>query len=408
MNTRERNKLKFIEKAKEKYKDKYDYSKSEYVDMKTKILVICPEHGEFYVTPRAHLAHGSCPNCFNPHKAANEERRIAKMREMARNKEGAYSKEGIAKRRATILERYGAKTWAESEEGRKKLKEQTASPEVRAEMSKRRKDPKTQAKYKATSEKNFGSGHWTQSDFGKKYLKEIFNTDEERKARSERAKSEEVRMKIQNTSLEKYGTPYYWQNDDARLRLKGLLTSPEVIEKTKRTNFERYGSEFWSSSNVGKETLSKVLSSEKVQKKIIDAKRRNGTINSSKHEKIVNKELIKVFGEDDVFAQYKDTDRYPYNCDFYIRSMDLFIELNIYWIHGCEWYDESNSKHQMKLKKWKEKSSKKESYERAIYVWTENDPAKKKTAEENGLNYLVFWNNDLSDFYEWLKQYYKD
>lgn len=409
MNTRERNKLKFIEKAKEKYKDKYDYSKSEYVDLRTKILVICPDHGEFYVTPRAHLEHGSCPNCFNPHKVANEERRVAKLREMARNKEGAYSKEGIAKRRATILERYGAKTWAESDEGRVWLKEQTASSDVRAEMSERMKDPKTQAKYKATSAKNFGSGHWTQSDFGKKYLKEIFNTDEERKARSERAKSEGVRSKTQNTSLERYGTPYYWQNDDARVRLKGLLNAPEVIEKTKKTNLERYGCESWSSSDIGKETLSKILSSNEVQEKMIVTRRLNGTVNSSKPEVIVNGELIEVFGKDNVVAQHRDADRYPYKCDFYVKSIDIFIELNIFWMHGGAWYDPDNIEHQQKLQKWKSRvSDKKPMYKRAIYVWTENDPAKKKAAEENGLNYLVFWNNDLSDFYEWLKQYYKN
>lgn len=405
MDTRERNKLKFIEKVKEKYNDKYDYSKSEYVDLRTKILVICPEHGGFYVTPRAHLKHGSCPDCFNPHKAANEVRRIAKLREMARNKEGAYSAEGIAKRRATILERYGAKTWAESEEGRKMLKEQASDPEVRAEMSERMKDPKTQAKYKATSEKNFGSGHWTQSDFGKKYLKEIFNTDEERKARSERAKSEEVRLKTQNTSLERYGTPYYWQNDDAKVRLKSLLNSPEVIEKTKKTNLERYGHEFWSASEMGRVKLS----SDEIREKVVQTKRRNGTVNSSQPEIDAYVELLTTFGKDDVVAQYRNDSRYPFSCDFYIKSMDLFIELNLFWMHGGAWYDPDSIEHQQKLQKWKSRvSDKRPMYERAIYVWTENDPAKKKTAEENGLNYLVFWNNDLSDFYEWLKQYYKN
>ena len=29
----------------------YDYSKSVYVNAKTKVIIICPEHGEFLVTP---------------------------------------------------------------------------------------------------------------------------------------------------------------------------------------------------------------------------------------------------------------------------------------------------------------------------------------------------------------------
>ena len=209
MSVIEINKLKFIEKAKAKYNDKYDYSKSEYVDLRTKVLVICPEHGEFYVTPRSHLKCNMCSDCFNPYKAANNERRIARLRELASEGKGAADREAIAKRKATCLERYGAKTWSESEEGRQFAIEKAADPEVRAKMSERMKDPKTRAKYKATSKKNFGSEHWTKSDFGKEYLHEIFNTEEERKARSKRASSEEVRLKKEKTSLERYGTPYY-------------------------------------------------------------------------------------------------------------------------------------------------------------------------------------------------------
>ena len=42
MNTEE-----FINKANKVHNGKYDYSKVEYVNAKTKICIICPEHGEF-------------------------------------------------------------------------------------------------------------------------------------------------------------------------------------------------------------------------------------------------------------------------------------------------------------------------------------------------------------------------
>ena len=38
----------FIEEAKLIHGDKYDYSKAEYVNAKTKVCIICPEHGEFW------------------------------------------------------------------------------------------------------------------------------------------------------------------------------------------------------------------------------------------------------------------------------------------------------------------------------------------------------------------------
>lgn len=41
-------------------------------------------------------------------------------------------------------------------------------------------------------------------------------------------------------------------------------------------------------------------------------------------------------------------------------------------------------------------------YNNAIHTWTVRDPLKRKTAEENNLNYLVFWDNDLTDAKAWL------
>ena len=56
----------FIQKAKEIHGGKYDYSKTEYIDAKTKVCIICPEHGEFWQSPSNHI-HKShprgCPKC---------------------------------------------------------------------------------------------------------------------------------------------------------------------------------------------------------------------------------------------------------------------------------------------------------------------------------------------------------
>ena len=55
----------FIKKAKLVHGDKYDYSKVEYTDARTKVCIICPEHGEFWMTPNAHLCGRGCPVCSN-------------------------------------------------------------------------------------------------------------------------------------------------------------------------------------------------------------------------------------------------------------------------------------------------------------------------------------------------------
>lgn len=56
---------KFIEKAKKIHCDNYDYSKVEYNDWKTKVCIICPEHGEFSQKPNGHLSGKGCPACAN-------------------------------------------------------------------------------------------------------------------------------------------------------------------------------------------------------------------------------------------------------------------------------------------------------------------------------------------------------
>ena len=48
---------------KEIHKAKYDYSKVEYVTIHTKVIIICPEHGEFEQTPNSHKRGSGCPNC---------------------------------------------------------------------------------------------------------------------------------------------------------------------------------------------------------------------------------------------------------------------------------------------------------------------------------------------------------
>ena len=54
----------FIEKAKKVHGDKYDYSKVKYVNNKTKICIVCPEHGEFWQTPDGHLSGHGCRECY--------------------------------------------------------------------------------------------------------------------------------------------------------------------------------------------------------------------------------------------------------------------------------------------------------------------------------------------------------
>lgn len=74
--------VEFIEKAKKVHGDKYDYSKTIYEKTDKKVCVICHEkdkfgneHGEFWVTPHAHVGkmHSGCPKCSRKYQRTTEE-----------------------------------------------------------------------------------------------------------------------------------------------------------------------------------------------------------------------------------------------------------------------------------------------------------------------------------------------
>lgn len=76
----------FIEKAKGVHGARYDYSKVEYVNAKTKVCIICTEHGEFWQTPNHHLIGCGCPKCgidkIKMKNSSNKEEFIKKARKV--------------------------------------------------------------------------------------------------------------------------------------------------------------------------------------------------------------------------------------------------------------------------------------------------------------------------------------
>ena len=54
----------FLKLAREIHGNKYDYSKVNYVNKRTKVCIICPTHGEFMQSPQKHLAGQGCEKCF--------------------------------------------------------------------------------------------------------------------------------------------------------------------------------------------------------------------------------------------------------------------------------------------------------------------------------------------------------
>ena len=98
----------FIRKAKVIHGKRYDYSKVTYKGNKLKICIICPEHGEWWVTPNNHLKGSRCPGCYGTPKQTTKEF-VIKAREIHGDKYD-YSKveyDGLKRKVCIICPEHG-------------------------------------------------------------------------------------------------------------------------------------------------------------------------------------------------------------------------------------------------------------------------------------------------------------
>ena len=65
--------IEFIEKARRIHKNKYNYSKTKYINHRTRIIITCPIHGDFLQSPNSHLSSSGCPKCAKNQVLSTEE-----------------------------------------------------------------------------------------------------------------------------------------------------------------------------------------------------------------------------------------------------------------------------------------------------------------------------------------------
>lgn len=179
----------------------------------------------------------------------------------------------------------------------------------------------------------------------------------------------------------------------------------EIWEKTKQTNLKRYGVEINSQMERWKNIWKNDDSRKRIMQKSFSTRKKNKTFVSSKPEQAIYKKILEKFP--DCILHYREK-RYPYNCDFYIPSKDLFIEYQGTWCHGDHPFDENNPEDLKIVEEWKRRSEelnfkgkKKNFYKMALYVWTTFDPLKRNLAIKNNLNWKEFFT--IKHFDDWFK-----
>ena len=437
----------FVEAAKAVHGDAFDYSKVEYRGVHEKVCIVCPTHGEFWQEPVHHLKGGGCPTC-------------SKIRghELHRDHDAE-----VAKRQATMMERYGAIHALECDEFKEKARG-TWMEHYGVDHPMR--DDGVKQGYCDTMRQRYGVDYPYQSEelFGKAQQAWM-----ERYGADSPLAAEEVRAKIEETCMERYGVSNPLASDEVRAKIvetwqdeygvDNPLKADEVKAKVVETCQDRYGADWPLGSDIVRDKIVETLmekygvdcpfKSEEIRDKIVDTwmenygvdnpfkseevrakaietwmenygvnhpcksevvlekiyqtKRENGTFNTSEPEERLHSMLVDFFGETDVQRQFSD-ERYPFACDFYIASLDLFIELNAAWTHGGRWFDSEDPACLEKLRAWIVRSGDSEYYRNAISVWTGSDVRKRMQAQAMGLNYAVFWDNDLTDAMTWFDQ----
>ena len=192
-------------------------------------------------------------------------------------------------------------------------------------------------------------------------------------------KNKEVREKIKQTNIQKYG-------------VDNPLKNKEIREKIKQTNIQKYG-------------VDNPLKNKEIWKKSQD----NRQISSkSKLENNFLNYLKLKYEPDDIITQYKSKE-YPYYCDFYIKSINLYIEIQGHWTHNDHPFDINNLNDQQIMNIWRTKSLSDNYYKNALNTWTIKDVEKRNTAIQNNLNYLeIFGKTDLNKYIDIFENYIKN
>ena len=308
------------------------------------------------------------------------------------------------------------------------------------------KDKRFETNIKKYGRKNFGSAekvkeYWishygvdnpAKTDFVKKKMRETnlrkygFNCSSKSEIVKEKTKQtclkrygveytgqiEEAKEKSKKTCLEKYGSEYYIGSKDRlektiefskqNYNVDWFTKSEEIKNKAKETMLRRYGVEYSMQIPKNKEYMSYLMSSYEMQERRYNTMKRNHTFNSSSTEEEFFLYIKSRFPT--VVRQYKDKNRYPYFCDFYIPELDYFIELQGYYTHGKHPFD-PNSNEDLQLIEYYKKKYGEDC--QPITIWSIKDVEKRDCAKRNNLNFKEVWSvedgknfvNDLYDVY---------
>ena len=278
----------FIQKARKVHGNRYDYDNVNYVNNHTKVEIICRTHGSFYQRPQDHLKGHGCSKC-NGGVVRSTRDFIKRAKEIHDNKYDYHKVRYVndSMKVEIICPKHGS-FW------------QVPNSHLKGHgCPKCANDRMSKSKLVSFSDFLFRARHV----HGDKYEYDC-------------STYEGVGKKLRIICPE-HGE--FWQI--AKHHLNGHGCPKCGVEKlgknARKTMLERYGVDHPSK-------LAPFFA------KSLRVKRENRTFNTSKIQEELYQRLERQFGKSDVEEEYHDEIRYPFNCDFYIKSLDLFIKRKKY------------------------------------------------------------------------------
>lgn len=213
-----------------------------------------------------------------------------------------------------------------------------------------------------------------------------------------------------HTKLLRYDDPYFNNREKCtqtclgRFGADSPLACGEIWQKTYDTKVASYGGTGFAAADkarrievakIGNKALWEKYYTDKefrdrYQTAQNNTKRAHASFKSSKQEKYLYLKLCEEYGVEDVITQYQD-DRYPFNCDFYIKSLDLFIELNLHPTHGPHPFNTADSFDLALLEQLKERAKTSDFYKNILHTWTVRDQEKLEYLKKNKLRYVLIY-----------------
>ena len=305
------------------------------------------------------------------------QRMIIKLKQTKKEKYNDENYNNKEKRKQTFKERYNSTSSFNSKELRKKAKQTMLNDIDKNGLNKlQRKAIKA-----IQTKKNTIDEHGL--NIIQKYIKKTVNTKLNDIDENGLNSYQRAIIKARKTCIKKYNVNHY----------------------TKTAKFKKYIQQnTYFKSQQFKDLFKNKNWLNKIKQKEYETKKKNNSFNKSEQEDKIYNYLLQKFNKDDIKRQYR-SEEYSFTSDFYIKTLDLYIEYHGTWTHGNKPFKHSVEDLE-KLQKLKQKSEeinfkgkKKDYYKNVIYTWTKLDPLKLQTFKKNKLNYKIFYK--IEQFLNW-------